>query len=61
MQESQRYGEKWSKKWAQEAAYIKIHGLIADVLHEHATPCNKSVYPTWEIYLQHYLGHGNYS
>lgn len=56
--EARRYGEKWSKKWAQEAAYIKIHAEIPDILEAHASPCNKKIYPTWHEYLSHFLAQG---
>ncbi|XP_041366539.1 IQ domain-containing protein H-like isoform X2 [Gigantopelta aegis] len=58
LKESQRYGEKWSKKWAQESAYIKIHAEIGDVLQYFAEPVNKNVFPTWEKFLAAFLGQG---
>ncbi|CAH1796248.1 unnamed protein product [Owenia fusiformis] len=56
--EAARYGDKWSKKWAQEAAGIKIHSEIAEVVKNHSTPCNKTLYPTWEKYLEAFLSLG---
>ncbi len=53
-----RYGEKWSKKWAQEAAYIKIHAEIPDVLSEYGTPVNTKVYPDWSRFLEAFLSQG---
>ncbi|XP_067666806.1 IQ domain-containing protein H-like [Haliotis asinina] len=58
LKESHRYGEKWSKKWAQEAAYIKIHAEIPDVLVEHATPINTEIYKTWDKFLEAFLSQG---
>ncbi|KAK7478399.1 hypothetical protein BaRGS_00030324 [Batillaria attramentaria] len=56
--EAFRYGDKWSKKWAQEAAYIKIHAEIPDILEQHAVPCDTEVYPTWSEFLSHFLAQG---
>ena len=43
----------------QEAAYIKIHAEIPDVLANHSKPCNTSIYPTWEKFLEAFLAKGN--
>ncbi|XP_077988694.1 IQ domain-containing protein H-like [Glandiceps talaboti] len=56
--EEQRYGEKWSKKWAQEAAFIKIHAEIPDVLAKNSIPVNTAVFPTWEKFLEAFLSQG---
>ena len=58
LKESKRYGEKWSKKWAQEAAFIKIHSEIADVLAAHAQPVHTDVYSNWEDFLDSFLSQG---
>ncbi|XP_059161513.1 IQ domain-containing protein H-like isoform X2 [Physella acuta] len=56
--EEQRYGEKWSKKWAQESAYIKIHAEIPDILSSYAQPVNTKVFPDWDAYLKAFLAKG---
>ncbi|ELT97689.1 hypothetical protein CAPTEDRAFT_178180 [Capitella teleta] len=56
--EAQRYGEKWNKKWAQEAAYIKIHQEILEVLTQHAQPINKESYQDWNTFLHAFLCQG---
>lgn len=58
LREEQRYGEKWSKKWAQEAAYIKIHAEIPDILYHYAQPFNTKLFPTWENFLRAFLAQG---
>ncbi|XP_053405574.1 IQ domain-containing protein H-like isoform X3 [Mercenaria mercenaria] len=56
--EEKRYGDKWSKKWAQEPVFIKILAEIEDVLKNHACPVNTKVYPTWDKFLQSFLSQG---
>jgi len=42
----------------QEAAYIKIHAELPDVLTNYAQPVNTKVYPTWEKFIKSYLSKG---
>ena len=53
-----RYGDKWNKKWAQEAAYIKIHQEIPKFLENHATPADKTAYAQWPVFLNAFLSKG---
>ncbi|XP_064651541.1 IQ domain-containing protein H-like isoform X2 [Lineus longissimus] len=57
VKESLRYGEKWSKKWAQEPAYIKIHAEVPELLSNFAKPVNK-VYATWQKFIDAFLSQG---
>ncbi|KAL8616663.1 hypothetical protein ACOMHN_031645 [Nucella lapillus] len=56
--EAKRYGDKWNKKWAQEAAYIKIHAEVPDILLDHAQPSNTKVYSSWQTFLVDFLSQG---
>ncbi|XP_052277313.1 IQ domain-containing protein H-like isoform X2 [Dreissena polymorpha] len=58
LKEEKRYGDKWSKKWAQEPVFIKILSEIQELLENHATPVNTKVYPTWEKFLASFLSKG---
>ena len=42
----------------QEAAYMKIHAEIPDVLTKHAKPVNIDIYSSWENFLEAFLGQG---
>ncbi|XP_074650955.1 IQ domain-containing protein H-like isoform X2 [Tubulanus polymorphus] len=58
VKESQRYGEKWSKKWAQEPAYMRILAEIPDILDKFAVPADKDIFPTWEKFIEAFLSQG---
>ena len=49
VKEAQRYGAKWSKKWAQEPAYRKILAELPEIIANHSIPINTDVYPTWQV------------
>ena len=56
--ECQRYGEKWSKKWAHEPMLIKIAAEIPTILAQHGSPVSKEGYTTWEKFLEVFLQRG---
>ncbi|XP_052805677.1 IQ domain-containing protein H-like isoform X2 [Mya arenaria] len=58
LKEQKRYGDKWSKKWAQEPVFIKILSEIGELLEEHSTPVNTKVYSTWDKFLTSFLSKG---
>ena len=58
IKESQRYGEKWKKQWAQEYAIKKLILELPSVLAIHSVPANTGLFPTWSHYLQEFLSHG---
>lgn len=58
LKERARYGVKWTKKWAQEATYVKILSEIPDCLERHAIPVNRKIYPTWDVFEKAFLGQG---
>ena len=43
----------------QEAAYIKIHAEIPDILMNYAQPSNTRVYSSWQMFLMDFLSQGN--
>lgn len=56
--ESDRYGDKWSKKWAQEPAFLKIHSEILEVLEKYALPVDNSMYSSWREFSVAFLAKG---
>ncbi|CAB4043189.1 Hypothetical predicted protein, partial [Paramuricea clavata] len=56
--ECQRYGEKWSKKWAHEPMLIRIAAEIPTILAQHGSPVSKEGYTTWEKFLEVFLQRG---
>ena len=58
LKECQRYGEKWSKKWAHEPTLIKVTAEIPGILARHGSTASKEAYPTWEKFLEAFLQRG---
>ena len=59
--ECERYGDKWSKKWAQEPVFNKIHSELPTILENHCTPLNKAAYTSWQHFLNALLSRGMHS
>jgi hypothetical protein len=58
VKEANRYGSKWSKRWAQEQAITTITSYLSDILAEHAHAADTALYPQWEDYLRDFLHMG---
>lgn len=58
VREAARYGDKWNKKWAQEAALIKIQTELPSVIQQFAVPACRDIYPTWEEFEKAFLSRG---
>ncbi|XP_039268071.2 IQ domain-containing protein H-like [Styela clava] len=58
LKESIRYGDKWNKKWAQDAAYNKILNEIQYCLERYAKPAYKDVYKSWNEFMEVFLSQG---
>lgn len=58
VKECQRYGEKWTKKWAHEPTLIRVSAEIPEIMAHHATPVNSDLYPSWDRFLQDFLKRG---
>ena len=58
LKEMVKFGDKWSKRWAHEATFVKILEEIPEVLEKYARPVNETAYPTWQAFLGEFLAHG---
>ena len=58
VKESQRYGAKWSKKWAQENAVKRILAELPAILASYAHPVDKQLFPTWTGFLEEFYNQG---
>lgn len=58
LRESQRYGAKWSKKWAQENAIKRILAELPAILVSHAHPVDRQLFPTWVEFLYEFFNQG---
>eukprot|EP00795_Rhopilema_esculentum_P006132 gene6132-11522_t len=58
LKEARRYGEKWNKKWAREATYIKIISEIPEILDKYSIVVDKNRFYTWSEFLNEYLSKG---
>nr|CAB3256677.1 IQ domain-containing protein H-like [Phallusia mammillata] len=58
LRESIRYGEKWKKKWAQDAAFTKVLFQLPEILDSFAQPSNRDAFPKWVDFLDAFLSQG---
>ena len=58
VRESQRYGAKWTKRWAQENAIKRILAELPGILASHAHPVDERLFPTWEEFRDEFLNQG---
>lgn len=58
VKESQRYGSKWNKRWAQENAIKRILAELSGILACHAHPVDKQLFPTWVDFLEEFYNQG---
>ena len=56
--EARRYGEKWNKKWAREAAYNKILSEIPTILEKHIVVVDRTRFPSSKEFLADFLSKG---
>ena len=59
LNEQRCYGVNSCHSCSQEAAYIKIHAEIPEVLNNHAKPVNTAIYPTWQRFMEAFLSQGS--
>lgn len=51
LKQAERYGSKWSKRWAQEPTTIKIYGELPEIIYNHLKIVNTTLYPSVEKFL----------
>jgi hypothetical protein len=55
VRESERYGDNWANRWAQDQAVRRISSELLSILKSHATPVDSDLYPTWGAFLSDFL------
>lgn len=58
MREAQRYGKKWSKKWAQEKALKLVSVELPSIIASHAHPLDSKLFPSWSDFLKVFVSEG---
>ena len=58
VRESQRYGDKWTKKWAQEKALKLVTTELPAILASHAHPLDPAHFSTWSEFLAMFVSEG---
>lgn len=56
--ECDRYGDGWSKKWAQEPVFTKVHSELPAILENHCVTVNENAYTNWRSFLAAFLARG---
>lgn len=58
LREALRYGDKWSKRWAQEKALKLVTAELPSILASQARPLDSKLFPTWSDYLRVFVSVG---
>lgn len=58
LREAERYGNKWSQRWANEPTYLLVLKEIGAILLTSSTVVDECLYPSFELFLQDFLRHG---
>ncbi|KAL5249318.1 hypothetical protein ACHWQZ_G018246 [Mnemiopsis leidyi] len=51
LKQAERYGSKWSKRWAQEPTTIKIYSELPEIIYNHLKIVNTTLFPSVEKFL----------
>ena len=51
MKQAERYGSKWSKRWAQEPTTIKIYSELPEIIYNNLKIVNSRLFPSVEKFL----------
>ena len=58
LRQAKHYGEKWSKRWAQEPTISKIFTELPQILHNHLNVINTTLYPSIETFISAFTKSG---
>ncbi|KAL5482074.1 hypothetical protein EMCRGX_G022355 [Ephydatia muelleri] len=58
VRESQRYGEKWDNRWAQEYSMKRVMEELPQILSSHAQPVDRTLFRNWRVFLDQFLAEG---
>ncbi|XP_063690024.1 IQ domain-containing protein H-like [Bolinopsis microptera] len=51
LKQAERYGSKWSKRWAQEPTTIKIYSELPEIIYNHLKIVNSTLFPSVDKFL----------
>ena len=51
LKQAERYGSKWSKRWAQEPTTIKIYGELPEIIYNNLNIVNTTLFPSVDKFL----------